>query len=219
MNQSSALFCAIALSFSPAAFAFQEIMPQAAYVGVTNAGAYIIDVRTDGEFIWVGHPNVDNIVNISSMIESNNKFVENPNFVADVDKVFGQNKQIPLITMCRSGVRSMAAAEKLEAAGYTNVYSMTEGFEGDGKDSNGNRSINGWKNSNLPMKTSSIGASNVYKNISDTVTLSENFNLRIPFISYPSASASTLSIGADLEYSHSENNIMYWKLKSHTINP
>jgi rhodanese-related sulfurtransferase len=51
--------------------------------------------------------------------------------------------------MCRSGGRSAAAANALAKAGYTNVWSLVEGFEGD-KDAAGKRTANGWRNAGLP---------------------------------------------------------------------
>ena len=58
-----------------------------------------------------------------------------------------------MILICRSGDRSARAADLLAKAGYTRVYSITEGFEGDAaKDGPkaGQRVVNGWKNAGLP---------------------------------------------------------------------
>ena len=55
--------------------------------------------------------------------------------------------------MCRSGKRSAKAADMLADAGYTKVYSVVDGYEGDkAKDGpdKGKRTVNGWKNSGLP---------------------------------------------------------------------
>lgn len=64
-----------------------------------------------------------------------------------------QGKDVPIILICRSGDRSSKAADRLQAAGYTRVYSVAEGFEGDAaKDGPqaGQRIVNGWKNAGLP---------------------------------------------------------------------
>lgn len=64
-----------------------------------------------------------------------------------------KGKDVPIILICRSGDRSSKAADRLQAAGYTRVYSVTEGFEGDAaKDGPkaGQRVVNGWKNAGLP---------------------------------------------------------------------
>ena len=54
-----------------------------------------------------------------------------------------------VVLICRSGDRSSRAADRLAQDGYTRVYSVVDGFEGDlSKD--GRRSVNGWRNANLP---------------------------------------------------------------------
>ena len=78
--------------------------------------------------------------------------VPNPTFLADVNATLvqhGMTKDHPIIVMCRSGGRSAAAANELAKAGYTNVWNLVEGFEGD-KDDTGARTVNGWKNAGLP---------------------------------------------------------------------
>lgn len=52
-----------------------------------------------------------------------------PDFVSYVEKLI-PNKDTPIYTMCRTGVRSVGAANRLEEAGYTNVRNMWEGFVG-----------------------------------------------------------------------------------------
>lgn len=144
------------------ASAFDNLMPVDAYDAVVYDGAYILDVRTDAEFIWVGHPNVENVLNVSYKIEKKGIFIVNPSFISDVDEVFGSAKDTQIITMCRSGKRSVAAAEALEAAGYTNIKNMLTGFEGGDKDQYGYRTISGWKNSGLPGHTTKVGADDYY---------------------------------------------------------
>lgn len=139
-------------------------------MATSDANTYILDVRTDAEWRWVGHPGVngtgegtegtysiaDQTANISYKIFKRDDFIVNPRFIKDVNKLFAGNKNITIITMCRSGSRSVAAAEALEAAGYTNVYNMETGFEGD-KDANKYRTINGWKVNGLPYTASGTG--------------------------------------------------------------
>lgn len=153
----------LTLAAAATASAYDNLTPQASYDAVVSSGARILDVRTAAEFIWVGHPNVPNVVNISYKIEKKNSFITNPSFLSDVNEIFGAAKDTHLIIMCRSGARSLAAAAALELAGYTNVSNMVEGFEGEGKDDYGYRTVNGWKNSGLPGHTSSIGAGDYYK--------------------------------------------------------
>ena len=65
----------------------------------------------------------------------------------------GLGKDATVILMCRSGDRSSKAVNLLAELGYTKVYTVIDGFEGDvakdGPDA-GKRVVNGWKNSGLP---------------------------------------------------------------------
>ena len=76
-----------------------------------------------------------------------------PDFVARVQTVAKPGDTV--LVMCRSGGRSALAVNLLAKAGYTNVFNITDGVEGDDvKDPNsvykGQRLVNGWKNSGVP---------------------------------------------------------------------
>ena len=120
-----------------------------------------IDVRTRGEFLFLGTPAVTDM-NIpymemddpASWDKKNNRYGMSPNsdFVAAVNALIERQhltKNDPIILMCRSGDRSSPAANLLHEAGFTRVYSVDDGFEGD-MDKNGRRDLNGWKNADLP---------------------------------------------------------------------
>lgn len=119
----------------------------------------IVDVRTPEEYVFVGHPVM--AVNIPSELWTGEWNAEmkdfplapNPNFEAQVKARFQPNDV--LLVMCRSGHRSAKAIERLVAAGFTNVYNIVDGFEGDKirdaeSDYDGKRMKNGWKNSGAP---------------------------------------------------------------------
>jgi rhodanese-related sulfurtransferase len=54
--------------------------------------------------------------------------------------------------LCRSGARSMAAAQAAQAAGYAHVYNIADGFEGP-PDGDGHRgTVAGWKADQLPWR-------------------------------------------------------------------
>lgn len=53
----------------------------------------------------------------------------NEDFVAYVERII-PNKDTPIYTLCRTGVRSVGAANILTDAGYTNVRNIWEGFVG-----------------------------------------------------------------------------------------
>lgn len=119
----------------------------------------IVDVRTPEEFIFVG--NADMAWKIPIAVQSDKWDPEKqkfpmqilPNFVARVQKIAGPEDT--LLVMCRSGGRSAMAVNLLAEAGFNSVYTITDGMEGDAvKDPdsvfNGQRLVNGWKNSGLP---------------------------------------------------------------------
>jgi rhodanese-related sulfurtransferase len=118
----------------------------------------ILDCRTPEEYIYVGHAAMAyNIPSKFTEYKLNEKkhpvMKDNPNFVAEVKRKFTSTDMIYIT--CRSGGRSAMSVNKLAEAGFKNVYTITDGFEGDDiKDPssplNGKRVKNGWKNSNLP---------------------------------------------------------------------
>ncbi len=73
-------------------------------------------------------------------------------FVKEADKYI-RSKNLDefstIILMCRSGSRSSKAVNMLAEAGYDNLYTIVDGFEGD-KDKHKQRTVNGWKNAGLP---------------------------------------------------------------------
>ncbi|MDO9533069.1 MAG: rhodanese-like domain-containing protein [Deltaproteobacteria bacterium] len=119
----------------------------------------IIDCRTPEEYAFVGHaPMAVNIPSKFMTYDWDAKKKEyamkvNPNFVKEIQKRFAKD-DIILVT-CRSGQRSAASVNLLAKAGFTKVYSIIDGFEGDKvKDpqspNKGKRMKDGWKISNLP---------------------------------------------------------------------
>lgn len=116
----------------------------------------LIDVRTPEEYAFVGH--AEGVWNVplafvtygrkDGRFEYAPKF--NADFVADVKRI--ADPEDTLFVMCRSGGRSAKAIDLLAAAGFSNVYNITDGFEGDkvedpGSVFHGKRMRNGWKNS------------------------------------------------------------------------
>ncbi len=123
-----------------------------------------LDIRTPSELNYLGAASVmdANVPTVTMDISGWNdkkhryKRAKNENFVADVEarlKQKGLTKNDTVILMCRSGKRSAKATNVLAKEGYTKVYSVVDGYEGDkakeGKDK-GKRVVNGWKNSGLP---------------------------------------------------------------------
>lgn len=120
-----------------------------------NKNAVIIDVRSRVEYEFVGHP-------IGALHIAWKEFPdwdENLTFCAQVDKALGSDTDKsafdkPLLMLCRSGARSLAAGKKLVEHGYNNVINIAEGFEGDKDDNQHRGNINGWRFHKLPWEQS-----------------------------------------------------------------
>jgi rhodanese-related sulfurtransferase len=116
-----------------------------------NPNAVLIDVRTQPEWTFVGLPQVDRLVRLSWQVYPAMEI--NGNFAADV-KALGLGHDMEIFCICRSGARSASAATALTNAGYTNVWNVAQGFEGD-KNMEGRRGhTNGWKAAGLPWAQS-----------------------------------------------------------------
>ena len=119
------------------------LLPAEAHA-LMQAGAALVDVRTDPERLYVGK--VPGSVAVPWQTYPGNR--PNPQFVADLEAVVPKDQ--PVMFLCRSGARSHAAAEAAARAGWRECYNVLEGFEGD-KDSAQHRStLGGWKKAGLP---------------------------------------------------------------------
>ncbi len=125
------------------------LYPGEAYEVLQSApGAKLVDVRTRAELDWVGR--VPDAVEIEWSIYPGMKL--NPHFISQLEQQ--ADKEALVIFICRSGVRSNAAATAATQAGYSDCYNVLEGFEGD-KDANGHRNtLGGWCVAGLPWKQS-----------------------------------------------------------------
>ncbi|WP_026556119.1 rhodanese-like domain-containing protein [Arthrobacter sp. 35W] len=113
------------------------------------AGALLVDVRTEGEWAHIGVPDTSALDTTPLFIQWNLAGgTPNPAFLSELSAAVPAEAE--LVFLCRSGVRSIAAAEVATAAGFT-AYNVLEGFEGQ-PDAYGDRVLNGWKNSQLPWK-------------------------------------------------------------------
>ena len=119
----------------------------------------IIDVRSPEEYIFIGHPAMAYNIPLLFIAYTWNAEKKqpgvrpNPDFAARVQTLFKPDDTI--LMLCRSGGRSALAANALIKAGYTTVYNIVDGFEGDKVDDpgsayHGKRMRNGWKNSGSP---------------------------------------------------------------------
>jgi rhodanese-related sulfurtransferase len=113
----------------------------------------LVDVRTAAEWSWVGVPDLSSLGRQVVFIEWNTAGGRNQNFVADLIAAGVTPGERPVIFLCRSGNRSIPAAQAATAAGIAPAYNMLEGFEGQ-LDEHGHRGASGWRAEGLPWKQS-----------------------------------------------------------------
>jgi len=120
-----------------------------------NSTAQLVDVRTMPEWMFVGIPNLGSLDKQVHTIEWQQfpTMQINSNFVAAVEQAMSQNgadRDAVVFCLCRSGVRSIAAAQALTAAGFANAYNVLEGFEGNHDEDGKRGTLGGWKFHDLP---------------------------------------------------------------------
>lgn len=118
-----------------------------------NPDAVLVDVRTESEWNWVGVPDLTSLGRDVVFVQWNTAGGRNENFVADLIAAGVTPGERPVIFLCRSGNRSIPAAEIATAAGIAPSYNMLEGFEGQ-LDTHGHRGATGWRAEGLPWKQS-----------------------------------------------------------------
>lgn len=133
----------------PAAGAHQgayagDVSPELAWRWVQAGEAVIVDVRTDAEREWVGF--VPGAVPVAWKQWPG--MAVNPTFDQQVREAAGGKR---LLMLCRSGVRSIAAAKRATELGLE-AYNILEGFEGD-PDADAHRGHKGgWRYRGLPWR-------------------------------------------------------------------
>lgn len=122
-----------------------DISAELAWQWLQSGQAVLVDVRTDAEREWVG--GVPGAVALAWKQWPG--MAMNPGFDAGLQAVVPTGAKVVLL--CRSGVRSVAAAKRATELGLE-AYNILEGFEGDA-DENGQRGHRGgWRFRGLPWR-------------------------------------------------------------------
>lgn len=108
-----------------------------------------IDVRMEIESLYVGRP--PGVVNIP-WYEYPEMTPDAAQFVAAVEREVQGDKARPLLLICRSGQRTQAAGQALEAAGFAEVADVAHGFEGELDEDFKRSSLSGWRFEGLPWE-------------------------------------------------------------------
>jgi rhodanese-related sulfurtransferase len=121
-----------------------DVTPNVAYDWMQSGQAVLVDVRSEAELAWVGF--VPGAVAVPWKQWPG--MAMNPAFDEGV-KAAANGKKVVLL--CRSGVRSIAAAKRATELGLE-AYNILEGFEGDANAEGHRGTQGGWRMRGLPWR-------------------------------------------------------------------
>jgi rhodanese-related sulfurtransferase len=110
--------------------------------------ALFVDVRMEIESLYVGRP--PGVVNVP--------WYEYPDLLPDPQKFAeavareASGKSQPVLLICRSGKRTLDAAQALETAGFQEVINIVHGFEGELDEQFRRSTLTGWRFDGLPWE-------------------------------------------------------------------
>lgn len=120
------------------------VLPAEAWALFSSGQAQLVDVRTAEERKFVGQ--VPGTLHVPWA--QGTALTRNPRFVRELENKVGKDDVVLLL--CRSGKRSVLAAEAATKAGFRKVFNILEGFEGelDARQQRGHG--DGWRFHGLP---------------------------------------------------------------------
>ncbi len=122
-----------------------DVSPQQACAWWQSGQAVLIDIRSDAERQWVGF--VPGAIAIAWKQWPG--MAINAKFDAAMQAMVSPD--LKAVLLCRSGIRSIAAAQRATQLGLQ-AWNILEGFEGD-VDTNGHRGlVGGWRLRGLPWR-------------------------------------------------------------------
>ena len=115
--------------------------------------AVLVDVRTDAEWNFVGVPDLSalgkQVVLIPWQVFPTMQV--NGHFAEHLHKA-GITAESNVFFLCRSGVRSLAAGQAAQHAGFPHAFNVADGFEGPVDHAGHRGTVAGWKASELPWR-------------------------------------------------------------------
>lgn len=121
------------------------VPPAVAWQLFSSGQALLVDVRTAEERKFVGH--VPDSLHVAWA--TGTALTRNPRFARELEAKIGGKETVALL-LCRSGKRSVLAAEAATKAGLTNVFNVLEGFEGEIDADQQRGKADGWRFHGLP---------------------------------------------------------------------
>lgn len=131
-----------------------DLTPREAWDALAaDPAAVLVDVRTQAEWVFVGLPDLSALGRRVVALEwtSFPDGAHNAQFLAQLEGVAPKDGQV--LFLCRSGHRSVAAADAAARSGWLRSYNVLDGFEGD-LDADGHRGARGWRAEGLPWRQS-----------------------------------------------------------------
>lgn len=132
----------------------ENVAPRKVWEALTaNPKAAMVDVRTDAEWNFVGVADLSDAAKQPSLVpwQVYPSMQVNAGFMDQVRQA-GLTPDHHIYFLCRSGVRSLAAAAAAQAAGFPHAFNIADGFEGP-PDADGHRgAVAGWKADGLPWR-------------------------------------------------------------------
>jgi len=124
------------------------VSPRLAWDLFALGEAVLVDVRTAEERKFVGH--VPGSLHVAWA--TGTALMRNPRFVRELEaRLSGEGgKDAVVLLLCRSGKRSVLAAEAAAAAGFGQVFNVLEGFEGEIDARQQRGGSDGWRFQGLP---------------------------------------------------------------------
>ena len=108
-------------------------------------------MRTDVEWAQIGVPDLAETGKQPALVswQVAPTMQVNENFLDEM-RAAGITEEDHVFFLCRSGVRSMAAAQLAGAAGFKHTYNIQDGFEGPPNGQGARGHIAGWQADGLP---------------------------------------------------------------------
>lgn len=122
-----------------------DVTPELAWHWWQSGEAMLVDIRSDAERAWVGYVPGAAVVTWKQWPG----MVFNPDFDQALTAVAPLNHKVLLL--CRSGIRSVAAARRATELGLL-AYNVLEGFEGDPDEHAQRGHLGGWRRLGLPWR-------------------------------------------------------------------
>ena len=133
----------------PSAKTMKNLQPKEAHAWLqAHPDALFVDVRMEIESLYVGRP--PGAVNVP--------WYDYPDLQPDAQRFAAavaqeaSGKDQPLLLICRSGQRTLAAGRALEDAGFSDVQHVVHGFEGELDEHFKRSNQSGWRFDGLPWE-------------------------------------------------------------------